>query len=401
MLGGSSGINFMAYGRPSTEDLDDWSTSLNLPGWSWDEVLPYYLKAEKLHSPSKLQTDDHSSLCPLLDKFHGTEGAIHTSLSPYQVPVEAFLLPAFDATAKIHRPTDPWGGKHLGFYRSLFSVNRAGLPTRSYSGNGYLAPVMQRSNLKVLTSAIASKVQMDTINLSAQGVEFICEGATHTVSARKEVILSCGTIESPKLLELSGIGDPEILKAAGLSCIIPLSDVGMNFQEKPVSAVVYELAPGNMSVDSLFMDPALFKHHQKLYKEKHDGALAGAISLMGFFPYSSQVSEAELNKTISSISSPPQSKHTNKDYPFQVKQRHRIISHLLDPTSADIQCVGIPTNFSIDSAYENCSKLSPGPPPSCNACYSIMFSLMYPVSRGSVHIQSSDPLAPPVVDFGF
>ncbi|OCL02957.1 GMC oxidoreductase [Glonium stellatum] len=400
MLGGSSGINFMAYGRPSIEDIDDWATALGNKGWSWSELAPYYRKSEKLEFEERNIKNRDPNICPLLQEYHGTEGAIHTSLAPWQASVESSLLPCFDETSKISRPVEPWSGKHLGFYRSLFTVDRTSRPSRSYAANGYLAPIMGRPNLKILTKAVASKVLLDEEKACAKGVEFYCEEAFHRVFSKREVILCGGSIESPKLLELSGIGDPNVLNAAGVSCLVPLAEVGSNLQEKPVSAVVYELASGGTSVDSLFQDTALFQEHQKLYMEKHDGALAGAISLMGFIPYCSQVSVEELDETISKILSPG-SEDPIQNSPYQKKQRQRIIAHLLNPQSADIQCVGIPTNFAIDSAYSNCSKLSPGPPPGRNACYSIMFSSMYPVSRGNVHIQSSDPLEPPRIDLGF
>lgn len=115
---------------------------------------------------------------------------------------------------------------------------------------------------------------------------------------------------------------------------------------------------------------------------------------MGFLPFCSQVSAEEVEETVSGILS-----GRNNDY--QNIQRDSIAAHLRSPQSADLQFVGIPANFAVSTAYNNSSKLSPGAPPGHNACYSIMFGTMYPMSRGSVHVQSADPLAPPQIDLGF
>ncbi|PYH90613.1 alcohol oxidase [Aspergillus ellipticus CBS 707.79] len=365
VLGGSSAINFMAYGRPSATDLDNWDTALGNPGWSWADLAPYYRKSERLEADPDHLEAPATDVCPIQTQFHGINGAIHTSLSPWQAPVETSLLAALDQTSQIPRAQEPWSGEHLGPHRSLFTVDRTGLPQRSYSANGYLLPALKRPNLKVLTNALASRVLFDD-DQRAIGVEFVSGEATHQAFVAREVILSAGTYESPKLLELSGIGDPDLLRKVGIACRVAQPEVGQNLQEKPVSAVVYQLADGCMSVDSLFRDPALLQEHLRLLQEEHSGAMSGAISLMGF-----------------------------------MKQRHRTVAHLLDRHAAAIQVVGIPTNFGIGHAYLDCSKLSPGAPPGGNACYSLMVSSMYPVSRGSSHVQSSDPLVPPQIDLGF
>lgn len=118
----------------------------------------------------------------------------------------------------------------MGFYSSLGAVNRTSDPgRRSYAATGYLRDMsMHRRNLKVLTEALATKVVMD--GNTATGVEFSHAGQTRTVKATKEVILSGGVINSPQILELSGIGDPEVLRQAGVECKVENKAVGANFQ---------------------------------------------------------------------------------------------------------------------------------------------------------------------------
>ncbi|RDH17135.1 alcohol oxidase [Aspergillus niger ATCC 13496] len=351
VLGGSSAINFMAYGRPSAVDLDDWGTIAENSDWSWAGLAPYYRKSEHLESAGL--TAPASDLCPVQEEAHGTQGPIHTTLGPWQAPIETPLLAAMNEI-----------GEHLGFHRCLFTIDRStGLPRRSYSA-GYLWPVLSRSNLHVLNNAAATRIILDD-KQCACGAEFVFDSNHYQVTVTREVILSAGTFESPKLLELSGIGEPEHLASLGVPCRVPLPGVGTNLQEHPVSAVVYELADGVLSIEAILRDESLLKQHLQLLQEQHSGAFSGPVSLMG------------------------------------TDSANALPRNLLDPRSADIQLVGFPSALAIYRVYADCSKFSPGPPPGRNACYSLMISSMYPASRGSSHAQSRDPEAAQRVDLGF
>lgn len=120
----------------------------------------------------------------------------------------------------------------MGFYSSLGAVNRTTDPgRRSYAATGYFRDMsMHRSNLKVLTEALVTKLIMN--GNAATGVEFTHGGQTKKVQSTREVILSGGVINSPQILELSGIGDPEVLKQAGVECKVGNKAVGANFQGK-------------------------------------------------------------------------------------------------------------------------------------------------------------------------
>ena len=406
MLGGSSGINFMAYGRPCAEDIDDWSEKLGIKGWSWSDLLPYFKRGEKLEFELPNIKNRDFNDCPIDLNLHGVSGAIHTSIGTWQIPFEKTLLPAFDEVSGLSRPQDPYNGTHLGFYRSLFTTDRTANPIRSYAVSGYLAPRTGRPNLKVLTNSLACKVIVERHYdgaLLARGVELQHEGASHTTFAKKEIILSAGSLQSPQLLELSGIGDPKVLEEAQIPCVVHSPNVGNNLQEHIMSAVVYELASGVISMDSIFQDPALLQEHQRLYAESKSGALSGSVSLTGYIPYCSQVSKIEFEGTITDVLHPPLESETSppQNAIFQRKQREAIVARMRNPRAADIQFVGTPANFDIVRGHSNCSKLISGAPVGHNACYSITVSNMYPISRGNVHIQSSNPLDAPLIDPGF
>ncbi|KAF3396603.1 Oxygen-dependent choline dehydrogenase [Talaromyces pinophilus] len=392
LLGGSSGINFLAYCRPSAEDIDYWG-QLGNKGWSWADLAPYYHKSETVDDNSGKRAPGKTDFYSQNAEFHGHTGPIKTSFPPWRMPIEDSIMEAFDEVSGVTRPKDPWSGDHVGFYGTLSTIDRnGGRATRSYAATGYLQPNIQRANLKVLTEATVTRVLLDPTTVTAQGVEFLHDGKTHQVLATKEVILSASSIQSPRLLELSGIGDPKVLQAAGIDCVVQLPDVGNNLQEHPMTAVTYELASDQISIDSLFKDPLLLQEHQRLYGEQGTGAFAGTMSLTGFLPYAPLVSPHELEETVAAV--------TNASVLMPESEAQNIISRLRSPKSGAVQFTGVPANFDLTVGHEDQGKLMPGAPPGRNACYTVLVSLAYPLSRGSSHITSSDPLSDPEIDLG-
>lgn len=423
MLGGSSGINFMAYGRPCAHDLDDWLDHLGLKGWSWSELLPYFKRSERLQSETRLNLNQNLHVD---EDDHGLDGPINTSLGPWQVPFEKDLLAAFVKVSGLSTPQKPYSGNHLGFYRSVFTIDRKVQPTRSYAVSGYLddAAASRRPNLKVLNNALARRILFDDNSHVARGVEVLVrheEGreelreSSYSIFASKEVILCAGAYQTPQLLQLSGIGNPDLLARHGIQCKVANPAVGTNLQEHTMSAVVYELASPALSLDRIMKDPALREEHERLYQKEHSGAFSGCISLTGYIPYRSQVSAAEFEDTINTIISPSDNQATTgssstsssleADHIFQEKQRRAIIARMRGDTtqssSPDIQFVGTPATFNIARGYSNCSELLSGPPADASGSYSVTVSNMYPISRGNVHIQSTDALVQPLIDPGF
>jgi choline dehydrogenase-like flavoprotein len=159
-------------------------------------------------------------------------------------------------------------------------------------------------------------------------------GSKHTVNVKKEVIVSCGVIQSPQLLELSGIGDPEVLKAAGIECKVENLGVGNNLQDHCLSIGVYQLAPGITSLDAIY-DPKVMEDAQKTLMEKQSGPLTGISSCQGFFPYKLFASDEELKETIQSL------RDTKFRTPYEKQQIEQIINHLESSSSANLQMVAL------------------------------------------------------------
>ena len=218
-LGGSSSINGMVYTRGHPSDYDDWAGMGNA-GWSFREVLPYFRRSEN-------NLDWRNS------PYHGNEGPLQvTNLDSYNGLCEVL----FKAAESLGYPRCPdfCGPSHEGFTIRQATMRRG---RRESSATAYLAPVRDRKNLSVVTDAHVARVLME--GRRAVGVEFATGGALRQLRARREVILAAGTIASPALLNLSGIGDGEALQRLGIPVVLSRPEVGRNFQEHVAAPVRY------------------------------------------------------------------------------------------------------------------------------------------------------------------
>lgn len=392
VLGGSSAINYLMYVRGSRGDYDGWE-SLGNKGWGWDDMVPYFKKHQCLDPAEKQPPNKQFMPNGALEKYHGSDGPIHTSFNDHYEPFEHdFCEAAYEVGGKERTLVDAWGGDHMGFYSSLAAVDRSSdAGKRSYAATGYLRPNLGRPNLKVLTEALASRIVLE--GNTATGVEFIHNGKKIEVKASKEVILSGGTINSPQLLELSGIGDPEVLKAAGVECLVKNERVGANFQDHVLGGMLYDLADGVISMDS-FHNEEYQKAQQKIYEETNLGPLGSPGMLMGFVSYASIVDKETLDSTISEIR-----KNSLAKTDFEKRQEDVIVQQLSDPKFANIQTFCIPCQLDL-SAGESQVQFFSAPPNGKNRV-SLLTCLEHPLSRGTVHIKSSNPLDHPAIDPGY
>ncbi|KAJ5551254.1 aryl-alcohol dehydrogenase [Penicillium sp. DV-2018c] len=380
MLGGSSGINFMAHVRPSVEDIDSWSAQA--PGWTWAALAPYFRKSESL------LPDTASSERPgyLIDSTcHGKTGPIQVSPPKWVPEIDEEVMRALCQATGTLQPENPYSGEHLGFAHYLSTVDRRDRHvSRSYAATGYFELCRNRPNLKVLTDASVSRVLLEGSPIYARGVQFRHGGSQHEVSAKNEVVLSASTIQSPRLLELSGIGRPEILQSAGIPCLVNLPQVGENLQEHPLSCVTYELtdAPEHILLDSLRVKQDVLQAHLSQLHETQDGLLSGISGLIGFAPLAPNVSESRMNSTIDAIVA----SQTAGMAGHQLEQSERIIRLLRNPRSPILELVGMACNFDISAGHNDQSRLVAGPPPASNDCYTVLVSSLYNMSRGSTHI---------------
>jgi len=219
VLGGSSAINAMVHVRGHPGDFDDWAAVGN-PGWTWADVLPYFRRSE-----------DHQWGA---SEFHGAGGPLYVSDISAQVHPLCRTFIATCAGLGIPRNPDFNGADLEGAGIWQMSIRRG---IRVSSASAYLRPALSRENLEVRTHAQVTRVVFD--GLRARGVEFLQSGTRHQVSARREVVLSAGAVNSPQLLQLSGIGDAALLGRFGIPVIRHAPAVGQGLQDHVALSYYY------------------------------------------------------------------------------------------------------------------------------------------------------------------
>ncbi len=220
VLGGSSAINGMVYVRGQTRDYDIWG-QLGCTGWSFEDVLPYFRKSENFEAGG--------------DAFHGSGGPLNVA-----APTETYEATdkLIESAGSLGYPThhDYNAAEQEGF--AYFQLTQKG-GRRFSAKRGYLQPVRSRPNLSVETNALARRVLFE--GKRATGVVFARGGQEITVKARREVILAAGAIQSPQILEVSGVGQADRLRDLGVDVIHDSKGVGENLQDHYISRLTWEL----------------------------------------------------------------------------------------------------------------------------------------------------------------
>ena len=210
VLGGSSSINAMFYVRGNKWDYNHWA-ALGNPGWSYDDVLPLFKRAE--HNEE------------FKDEYHGQGGPLNVTYQRYESPLTKLFLEAA-ALRQIRSNPDYNGAEQEGAF-AYQVTHKDG--ERCSTAKAYLTPNLSRKNLAVLTHAIFAKILMR--DRRAYGVSYYQGGEVKEAHARREVILSGGAFGSPQLLQLSGIGPGEALTQLGIPILTDLPGVGANLQD--------------------------------------------------------------------------------------------------------------------------------------------------------------------------
>jgi choline dehydrogenase-like flavoprotein len=221
VVGGSGSINGMVYFRGHPTDFDDWAAAGN-PGWSYREVLPYFLRSEN--------NEDYPD-----SEYHGHGGPMNVTQIKRPNPMTPAFLEAmrglgFKRTDDFNGPTSEGYGPRQG---TILNGRRVSTAT------AYLRPASRRSNLAILTGTRALGILLD--NRRAVGVGVLSAAGERRLSARREVIVCAGAILSPHLLMLSGIGDQEELRTAGITVKQHLPGVGANYHDHLAVAVLMEM----------------------------------------------------------------------------------------------------------------------------------------------------------------
>ncbi|KAJ7073980.1 aryl-alcohol oxidase [Mycena amicta] len=376
ILGGCSSHNAMFYTRGSSEDFDRYARLSGDAGWSWNEILPYFFKNEKWSPPA----DNHNTHGQFDPSVHSTHGINPVSLGGVQY--ETFNEHVMQTTNELPNQypynIDTNSGKPLGLGWLQSTV---GGGSRSSSATSYLSDAfIRRDNLDVLLHAQVSRLigAENAINgkPTFSGVEFRqgiarCLSMTFyvpqtgqtlfTAHARKEIILSAGSVGTPSILLHSGIGDRDILTPLGIPTIHHLPSVGKNITDQTFFGISY-FVNFNDTEDTITQNATRFNEAFAQWNESHTG-------------------------------------------PFVIEAATHVSWHRLDSDSP------IFANHSDPSAGPNTPHIeitftpgSGGLGPVASLPGHLVSSgiaILTPASRGSITINSSDPFAPPVIDTGF
>lgn len=319
----------MAYVRGQRQDYDEWAEAGN-EGWDYESLLRYFKRAETFSKGG--------------DAYHGETGPVYVDEFPLEYPVSEKFLEASVAVG--HRLNQDFNGKEQeGVCVYQYNI---GDGERCSTSSAYLTPVRSRPNLTVMVNAQAHAILIE--GKRATGVRFSRDGSTEQVLADGEVIVSAGAIDSPKLLQLSGIGDSGYLSRVGIACVQDLPGVGENLQEHVDACVLVESVKNDGLTTSVAgiarLLPELFH-----YWQGKRGKLAAPLIEVGGFIRSGK-----------------------------------------GATRPDIQLGLVPVLFD-DNGRD--LKLMSRPGYSCHVC------VLRPASRGHVRVKSPNPDDAPIIDFNF
>ncbi|CAH1107823.1 unnamed protein product [Psylliodes chrysocephalus] len=349
VLGGSSVLNYMLYVRGNKHDYELWEQMGN-PGWNYENVLHYFKKSEDNRNPYLVKTP-----------YHGKDGPLTVQESPWRTPlVVAFLEAGLEMGYPIR---DINGADQAGFMIAQGTIRRG---ARCSTAKAFLRPVKLRKNIHVALNSHVTKVLINPANMRAFGVEFVRNGRKQIVTARKEIILSAGAINTPQILMLSGIGPKYELQKHGLPVLRDLP-VGENLQDhvgmggltfrinKPVSIVQDRLQAFPMTM-------------QYVVHERGPMTTLGGVEGLGF-----------VNTYLGNRSWP--------DIQF-----HMAPASINSDAGAKVRKVlGI-----TDELYNTVYK-----PIANKDVYTLMPLLLRPKSRGWVRLRNKSPFSPPLINANY
>ncbi|KAJ7092287.1 alcohol oxidase [Mycena belliarum] len=382
-LGGTSAINMFQYHRPAKSDIDAFET-LGNAGWNWDLLQKYYAKAETFIPPSV----DHDTMKFDLNA-RGSEGPLGVG---YAVTLSGLESPYHETLKNfgITREDEPFSGNTLGTWLTPLSVH----PTkriRSYAANMYYQPNAARPNLTVLVCAHVTKIRLKT-NGGVSTAEAVCfrhSGNDYEVPVKKEVILSAGTVMSPQILELSGIGNPAVLGKVGIEVHVDLPGVGENVQEHIQSGSSYQIREDKEDAYNTFdclSDPKFAAAQFAQYKSEGTGVCGMGPTCMTFASLST-IAPNDAERLQQALEQSIASRVASGACTPALEKQLRIQLARIKRGEPELEMVLAQTFYT-----------KPNPPEPGRKYITLQILLNHPISRGTIHVASNDPSQPPAID---
>ncbi|KAJ7186887.1 alcohol oxidase [Mycena filopes] len=343
-LGGSSSVNYLIYTRGARDDFDRFARVTGDQIWSWDNLVPYMFKNERFGPPA----DHHNTTGQFNPAVHGFTGINTVSLAGSPTDVDHRIFEATDELAEFPFNLDM--NISLGWTQATIKDG-----ARSSSATSYLAPnFVNRPNLKVLLNAQVTRVLSTTGNTTFRTVEFVQAGSTYTLTACSELILSAGSVGTPAILLHSGIGNSSALSALGIKPLHNLPSVGQNLSDHVLLGASW-LVNSTKTFDEANRNSTLFAEQLEEWNTTRMGPFVdNPGSQLGW---------------------------------LRIPDNSSIFNEFPDPSSG-------PTAGHFELLFAN-GKLNPAP---TGNFFSISSALVSPTSRGYVELNSSDPLAAPIIN---
>ncbi|KAJ7983000.1 alcohol oxidase [Mycena polygramma] len=402
VLGGTTALNYMAWDRGSKQEYDAWKLVSEADGgWDWESLLPFFVKAENVEpSPTSVNRDlateysasEAHTFSPGIPPGSavGVAGPVKLRYNTWNAGVTAPYTKAWNALNQ-QTNLNPYGGDTSGIYNCLLSVDPVS-GKRTTAVSAYYKPVASRPNLKLLTGAQVTKIlfKPDLVdgNRVAHGVEFTVDGNLHSVFASKEIVLSAGAIQTPQVLEISGIGSARLLESMGIQTLVDLPGVGENFHDHPFAHIHYQAKTGVFTLDELAKNTELAAAEQKRFEETGQGWMTANDNFIVFTALNKIVEEATLSSKI-------------KEFEAAVAiQKSNVSANKLGVQQHLIQLDWLKQGRVPHLEFLMFSRGVVRPDPSENY-FIFSTGLQHPLSRGSVHIQSADPSQQPLINPGY
>ncbi|CAG8422871.1 unnamed protein product [Penicillium salamii] len=353
-IGGTSTINGMSYTRAQKVQIDAWERAGN-KGWNWNNLFPYYLKSEQFQVPT---ADQAARGADYYKSYHGEHGPLKVGWP--KAMTNSTMLPILDETFQqlgLSYNRDVNGGSMVGLTVHPDTLDREA-NVRHDAARAYFWPYENRSNLKIISNTYANRILWkDDVDGDAVaiGVEVTGANGVETIYASKEVIVSAGSLKSPVILELSGIGNPDVLNKYDITPKVNISSVGENLQDQTNNGLSYEGREFWLGLPTFSVLPSA----EQIYGDQLSDFSSKIMDNLG--DYAKNVS----------ISSKGAVQESNVLDALQMQYDLVFKSHV---PFAEI--VLIPIGHSFSSEYWP----------------------LLPFSRGSVHIKSSDPSQPPAIN---
>ncbi|KAK4233272.1 oxygen-dependent choline dehydrogenase [Achaetomium macrosporum] len=382
VVGGGSVVNAMVFLRPGREELRDWER-LGAKGWDWDSLLPYYKKAS-------LSMLDENSTAPdpefarranfsYVDDVHGHSGPVQVSFPNFYYPASGNWFEAA-VSSGISVSGDPSDGNARGviFFPSVTDHTTR---TRSHARLNHYTGVQPRANYHLLASHTVSKVLFDK-HKKAIGVGYLPTqgGESRTARATKEVLLASGALHTPQILQLSGIGPKALLDKLNITVIADLPGVGANFHDQPSLLIPYNVTNNIEPNLGSLSDPAYDAEARRLYDEQKTGpyVITRGLSTNLALPSLREVT-ANWKSIIAAARRADFDKYLPPDTHPTVRAGYKLQREL---TLSQLETDGTPVHML-----------------SWNTDAEARIYFLRPLSRGTIAINSTDPLAHPLIDF--